>query len=84
VNNPPGYWMNEMSGDLRPVIEAYLHGRELTPEQCAIMRVYLWQWIMHPAWTGVEELRSSIEGLTSNEAIDQWLEQALVLGIDPL
>lgn len=83
----PGYWMHETSGVLRPVVEAYLAGDPLTTMQIATMRAYLRQWIAAPAWKGSAEivaLRARIEGLTDRAAIDRWLDDAEVLGIDPL
>lgn len=41
----PGYWMNETSGVLRPAVEAYLNGTEMTPGQIVAMRGYLRQWV---------------------------------------
>jgi hypothetical protein len=78
--------MYETTGVLRPAIEAYLHGREMTPEQIATMRAYLRQWIMAPAWMGedIDELRRQLGGLTNRAAIDAWLDLAEQCGIDPL
>ena len=36
----PGYWMNEMSGALRPAVEAYLHDEPMTARQIAAFRAY--------------------------------------------
>lgn len=80
----PGYWMNETSGVLRPVIEAYLNGRSMTPEQFHIMRVYLRQWMENGPWQGVEGLTARIDGLTDRKALSRWLNDALDVGIDPL
>ena len=82
----PGYWMNETTGMLRPAIEAYLSGREMSSSDIAAMRTYLRQWISAPAWSGrkVETLRKSIDKLTSREAIAFWLAIAVEEGIDPL
>lgn len=83
---PPGYWMHETSGVLRPAVEAYLEHREMTPEQIAAMRAYLRQWIASPLWRGadIDFLRLGIDGLTTRDAIDDWLSLALDAGIDPL
>ena len=88
----PGYWMHETSGVLRPAVEAYLRGETMTPEQIATMRAYLRQWIMAPAWdenpfsTGhdLAELRKRIDWLTTQGAIDAWLRDAELFGVDPL
>jgi hypothetical protein len=82
----PGFWMNETSGVLRPAVEAYLAGDGMTAEHIAAMRAYLRQWMEKGAWMGpaIEGLRKGVDGLTSREAIDRWLEDALAEGIDPI
>lgn len=93
--NTPGYWRYETTGALRPVIVAYLHGKPLDPEQAAILRAYLRQWIMAPVWdqnphagiaqrAALADLRDRIDELTDRAAIDRWLSDALDTGIDPL
>jgi hypothetical protein len=85
--DPPGYWMHETTGVLRPVIEAYLHHRPMTLEQIGTMRAYLRQWIMSPVWAGgsvIERLRAMIDFLTTREEIDRWMGIAMDEGIDPL
>lgn len=84
----PGYWMHETSGVLKPAVEAYLinYRAPLSPEHCAALRAYFRQWINAPAFIGpgIERLRAAVDGLTSREAINQWLRDALDEGIDPL
>jgi hypothetical protein len=82
----PGYWMSETSGRLRPVIEAYLTDKPLTSDDIAALRSYLRQWIEDPCWQGpaIDQLRASIDGLTSRPAIERWLDTAIDHGIDPL
>jgi hypothetical protein len=82
----PGYWMYETSGVLRPAIVAYLEHDELTPTEIAAIRAYLRQWVNAPGFQGadVEELRASVDGLTSRQAIGRWLDEATHAGIDPL
>lgn len=82
----PGYWMHETSGVLRPAVMAYLEGDDMTPEHIAAMRAYLRQWIEAPAWRGfiVDDLRRTLDGLTSRPAIREWLDLADEAGIDPL
>jgi hypothetical protein len=91
----PGYWMWETTGVLRPVVEAYLGGGDLSAEQIAILRAYLRQWIGSPVWdenphAGAEEhawlagMRAAVDGLTSRAAIAVWLDQAIRMGADPL
>jgi hypothetical protein len=80
------YWVHEESGVLRPVVVAYLKDQPLTDAQIAVMRSYLRQWITANVWVGPEigELRRRIDGLTSRQAIKQWLDDALEQNIDPL
>jgi hypothetical protein len=78
--------MAETTGVLRPAVEAYLSGSEMTGEQIVTMRAYLHQWINAPVWRGaaVDALRIGIDGLTSRQAICNWLADALDAGVDPL
>jgi hypothetical protein len=82
----PRYWMYETSGVLRPAVEAYLMGVPMTAEQIAAMRAYLRQWIAGPRLNtpALAELRAGIDRLTSPTAIKDWLDRALLEGIDPL
>lgn len=82
---PPGYWMYERSGLLQMAIFRYYSDQPMVPDQIAIMRDYLRQWMAAP-WRGsfVEGLRQGIDGLTSKEAIRAWLHRAAEYDIDPL
>jgi hypothetical protein len=91
----PRFWMHETSGVLRPAVEAYLRGDEMTAMQIAAMRAYLRQWIMATVWDenphadandrkGLDLLRNKIESLSDREAIDDWLDAAEYAGFDPL
>ena len=82
----PGYWMNETSGVLKPAVEAYLSGDPLDQAQIAALRAYMRQWIMAPVWRGKEvvDLRRRVDGLSSRQTIERWLDDALELDIDPL
>lgn len=84
--NAPRYWMHETSGVLRPAVQAYLQGDELTGDQVATLRAYLRQWINAPDWKGrqIHLLRMDIDELTDRDAIGQWLARAAEIGIDPL
>jgi hypothetical protein len=84
--NAPKYWMNETSGLLAPVVEAYLYGDPLTAGQVAVMKMYLRQWIMSPVWQGdgLEELRRPVERIRTRQDINEWLAKALAEGHDPL
>lgn len=83
----PGYWMNETSGVLAPVVHRYLDGSELNGSDVATMRAYLRQWIERGAWGGgdaIARLRVRVLLLDSTKAIRQWLHDAEEIGIDPL
>ena len=91
----PGYWQHEMSGVLRPAIEAYLNRRPMTQGQKKLMRLYLEQWIDSPVWdmnphhseearADLAKLRQAAHRITTRKGIDDWLRSALDLGIDPL
>ena len=51
-----------------------------------ILSDYLRQWVAAPSppGPGIERLRAKVDSLQSREAIDDWLDDALVEGIDPL
>ena len=82
----PNYWLHETSGMLYDAIRTYFNGDAMTPKQIDYMRAYLRQWIANPAWIGnkVVELRAAIDGLTSRQAIERWLDVAEQEGIDPI
>jgi hypothetical protein len=95
IDPGPGYWMYEIGGMLRPAVEAYLKGRELTPQQIAALRAYCRQWIMAGVWdenphAGPEEwvwlakMRRDIDRLTDQAALSSWLRRATEGGLDPL
>jgi hypothetical protein len=80
------YWMHETSGVLRPVVMAYLQGKDLTQRQVATMRAYLRQWIKDPMWQGeeIDGLRQQVETIADKTDISVWIHKALEAGIDPL
>jgi hypothetical protein len=82
----PGYWMHESTGALRPAVEAYLRGEDLTPEEIAALRAYLRQWISAPVWRGddVDRLRRLVDSVVSRPTLTAWLAAAEEIGIDPL
>lgn len=45
MGDVPGFWMNETSGVLAPVVRAYLSGARLGERPVAVMRAYLRQWV---------------------------------------
>jgi hypothetical protein len=82
----PGYWRNETSGVLAPVVERYLHGGQLDQDEVAIMRAYLRQWVGAAAFYGPDiiELRQRVNLLQTHSQLRAWLADALDAGIDPL
>jgi hypothetical protein len=82
----PGYWMNETSGVLRPIVEKYLRGEELEGFEVGMMRVYLSQWVHADGLVGpdVDALRRDVEKIASTDDVHRWLADALNAGIDPL
>ena len=91
----PGYWRNETGGALAPAIEAYLNQRPMCREDFQVIARYLTQWIDAPCWDNEplldEELKTELKLLRmrarlirSRVEIDQWIEDAMGLGIDPL
>jgi hypothetical protein len=86
ADDRPKFWMNESTGILAPVVEAYLVGDALTAEQVHLMRVYLRQWIDSPVWKGdaIEKLRATVEHISNKTDITNWLDAAMDEGIDPL
>lgn len=81
----PGYWKNETSGVLKPAIEAYLDGQDLTPRQIGAIRGYFRQWMLG-SWRGplLDVLRTQVEEITTRQDITAWLDRAQDEGIDPL
>lgn len=80
----PGYWMDETSGVLAPVVHAYLRGEALDGAQLATFRAYLRQWVLDLPGAGAMKLRLRIDDLVTTEALRKWLYDALDDGIDPL
>lgn len=58
----------------------------MTESEIADMRAYLRQWIEADCWSSpvLADLRLAISRLVTREAIDEWLDDALDEGIDPL
>lgn len=46
----PKLWLDETSGQLRPVVQAYYDGKGLTTVSIALLRAYLVQWVDSPVW----------------------------------
>jgi hypothetical protein len=86
VSAIPGYWMNETSGVLEPVVRKYLAGDELDRDEVRTMRAYLRQWINAPGFVGpdVDKLRAGVDHLYNTGDVHAWLSRAFDLGVDPL
>jgi hypothetical protein len=81
----PGYWPNETSGVLAPVVRKYVAGEELEPLEVGIMRAYLRQWVAGDFYgPGVERLRADVDRIRTTADVHAWLDDALELGVDPL
>jgi len=82
----PGYWMNETTGRLQPVVERYLNNGTLSFEDCVVMRAYLRQWIFGPLFRGpeVDRLREDVETLFDDHSVRLWIYRATRAGCDPL
>lgn len=91
----PGYWTAETSGVLRPAVEAYLGGGDMTAAELAAMQAYLRQWIMSPVWDrnphadqaereGLATLRRLVDRISSRATLSAWLAAATDFGVDPL
>jgi hypothetical protein len=81
----PGYWMNETSGVLEPVVRKYLEGAELSTGEVGTMRAYLRQW-MAGDFHGpeIEWLRLDVYDIRTTVDLRAWLARAFDAGIDPL
>jgi|ERR1700677_4340095 hypothetical protein len=80
----PVFWMRETSGRLEAAVWAYLEHDRLDEEQIALIRDYLRQWIEVMRGPEIAALRARVEELTSRQALDRWMSDALRQGIDPL
>jgi hypothetical protein len=90
----PFYWEDEVSGELRKAIHAYLDhavdGKPITSAQITLMVDYLTHWVCAPCWDSeafeveLKNLRATVRGLTTPTAIHDWIHQALDIGMDPL
>ena len=83
-NHGPGFWRNEQGGRLEAAVWAYLEHDRLDEEQIALIRDYLRQWMEVMRGPEIAALRARVEELTSRQALDRWMSDALRMGIDPL
>lgn len=85
----PGYWPNETSGVLVPVVTRYLNGEPLNAAQLRIMKSYIAQWVDAPVWrsaggTELEELRAQVKRIETEAQLHAAIDAAIDLGMDPL
>lgn len=81
----PGYWMNETSGVLAPIVRKFLEGHELVIGELAIMRAYLAQWMEGDfKGPGADKLRADVPNIYTTADLRRWLGRAIDVGIDPL
>jgi len=86
------HWTHETTGVLQPVIQRYLRGETLDSNQLAIFRTYLRQWIFSPFWDqdldGVQlklnQLRRGVSSIDDMPRLHKWMEEAVILGMNPL
>lgn len=82
----PGYWMHETSGELEPVVKAFLNRETLTADGVTMLKLYFRQWIYADPWQGaeVDELRRMIDEVVTQDGLDAWAMKAMDAGCDPL
>lgn len=91
----PHYWQWETSGVLRPAVERFIKHEPLSEQDIATMRAYLRQWVSATAWDAnphasdedrqhLAELRARVHGLTSRKALDDFINDLIEEGLDPL
>ena len=85
MSKVPGYWADESSGILVPVVKRYIEGQELDSREVFIVRCYLHQWMEGP-WQGptVGQLRAEVGQIRTHADLQAWFERAFDAGIDPL
>lgn len=95
VAGGPKYWQYETGGELRPAIERYLRGEELTVRDIYLLQAYLMQWVDSPAWdqnpAATEESRARLSLLRAKthkartlQQINDCLKMMDEDGLDPL
>ncbi|MBE9110824.1 hypothetical protein IQ273_15530 [Nodosilinea sp. LEGE 07298] len=83
------YWMDDVSGNLAPVVEKFLLTEEhLDDTERATLAEYLRNWAYGPFAGGsnLEFLQAKFTELVAQgdrNSIEQWCLQALDLGIEP-
>ena len=87
----PRYWRDEVSGELRTAIEAFLdREREPTPQQLGLLKEYIVHWINAPCWRWPPDawprlhFETLVRAARNREDLWKDLYQLLDVGIDPL
>lgn len=91
----PKYWRSETGGELASAVERYIRGGELSVRDLALIRAYLRQWVDSPAWDAnpaatdlsnrrLTQLRGKVFNAATREQIDQCINMAVDMGMDPL
>jgi len=86
----PTEWQHETSGQLRPAVLAYLNKQRMEAHDFAAIRGYLLHYVQAPCWKKAgqaehwQELEHGILSLKSRSALDDWLDEAAEIGLDPL
>lgn len=83
----PLYWQQETSGKLKEAVLTYVDNKPLNESQILSLKLYFQQWISASAWEPTDEvidLRYSVEKIATVKDIDNWVEDAIAAGVDPL
>lgn len=95
AQDAPNYWTFETGGELRPAIERYICGEELTVRDLYLIKAYLKQWVDSPAWEanphltpeGVAQLsllRAKVSQARTAPQLVACVELAGEMGMNPL
>lgn len=91
----PKYWLYETGGELAEAMRRYIGNEELSVRDLGLIRAYLRQWVDSPAWDAnpaasdlskrrLNRLRAKVFDAMTKERIDQCVEMAVDMGMDPL
>ncbi len=83
----PLYWKNETSGQLEKVVAAYVNQQPIDNDGIRMLQQYFSIWANATVWMPskeLENLRQSVDAIATVADIDQWLDRAIDIGIDPL
>ena len=85
----PMYWRDETSGVLEKAVHNFFSAEKLQPKNLEALKVYCAQWVNASCWEvenrlALERLREQIYKVGNKKELVDWLDRALLLGIDPL